>query len=165
MASVIEWVSAGGDMTPAIVALDADPQRQTVDLDALKRWMQGLADRVIVDLAEAHSTCSSPCVGSSTESRRPETAAIARRPAKISAGRPDVVAVARGSGVVHHRRDRTAAFREGVPGHQFAVSATRTNAADRNLVSVASYAGCLGTVRAGPVRRATDGARLSPRPG
>ncbi len=60
MRTVADKVVPGGTIDEAVVALDADPDRNIVGKDAFRGWMQDLADRAIADLHGTHFDIPAP---------------------------------------------------------------------------------------------------------
>jgi uncharacterized protein (DUF885 family) len=60
MQQVSDKIVSGGSVAEAVAALDADPERQITGREALREWMQGVADQTIAELNGTHFDIPEP---------------------------------------------------------------------------------------------------------
>ncbi|MGI9092937.1 MAG: DUF885 domain-containing protein [Mycobacteriales bacterium] len=116
---VVEQIAPGGTLQDAMAALGTDPARRLRGPEALRGWMQRLADRVVGELAGTHFTIPEPgralecCIAPTHDG------GIYYTPPAEDFSRPGRMWWALPEGVEEFStwREATTVFHEGVPGH------------------------------------------------
>ena len=135
MAAVAEQIVPGGTVADAIAALEADPERKLAGTDALQRWMQGLSDRVVGELADVHFDIPAEIRNLECRIAPTKDGGIYYTGPSEDFSRPGRMWWSVPEGVTEFStwREVTTVFHEGVPGHhlQVAQTAYRSNLLNR----------------------------------
>jgi|SRR5580658_6196853 uncharacterized protein (DUF885 family) len=125
MRQVAGEIVPGGSVTDAVAALDADPARRIVGRDALRDWMQGIADTTVAELNGTHFDIPEPartieCMITSTDGGIYYTSPSEdwSRPGRMWWALPD------GLEDFSTWKELTTIYHEGVPGHHLQVAQT-----------------------------------------
>ncbi len=131
-AAMADRVVPGGSVAEAAAVLDADPARTVVGPDALRAWMQGLADRAVAglhgthfDIPEAIQTlrCAIAPPGGNVGAYYTGPSEDLSRPGTMWWAPPP------GQEEFSTWREVTTVYHEGVPGHHLQVAQVVVNAA------------------------------------
>ncbi|OIV36642.1 hypothetical protein BIV57_15175 [Mangrovactinospora gilvigrisea] len=109
----------GGSVDAAVAALDADPARKLAGTDALRGWMQELADRTIAELSGVHFDIPEPVKRIECMIAPTKDGGIYYTPPSDDFSRPGRMWWSVPPGVEEFStwRETTTVFHEGVPGH------------------------------------------------
>lgn len=115
--------------------LNADPELQLHGTDALREWMQGLADGAIADLDGTHFDIPAPAHTIECMVTESGDGGIYYTGPSADWSRPGRMwwAVPPGEDTFHTWQERTTVFHEGVPGHHLQVSQAVFEADSLNL--------------------------------
>ncbi len=126
MDATADRIKPGADLTEAVAALDADPDRQIAGREAFRGWMQDLADRTLDEMAGVHFDIPEPirriecCLAPTNDGGIYYTGPSEdfTRPGRMWWSVPD------GIDRFSPWREVTTVFHEGVPGHHLQVAQT-----------------------------------------
>jgi uncharacterized protein (DUF885 family) len=126
MASVAGQIVRGGSVDDAVAALDADPARNISGKENFRAWMQKLADKTLLDMADVHFDIPEPirriecCLAPTDDGGIYYTGPSEdfHRPGRMWWAVPD------GMETFSTWREVTTVFHEGVPGHHLQVAQT-----------------------------------------
>ena len=147
-----EQIRPGATVEEAIEMLDADPAYQLQGTDALRAWMQELADEAMADLAGSHFDIPEPVRTTRVHDRadRRGRHLLHRAQRGLQPSGPDVVGRAQGRSPSSAPGARlTTVYHEGVPGHHLQVAQTVYRSELLNRWRRLESAGSPGTARAG----------------
>lgn len=119
-------ITGSGSVPEAVVALEADPTRRIVGRDALKDWMQGVADATIAELNGTHFDIPEPALRIEAMIAPTNDGGIYYTPPTEDWSRPGQMWWAPGEGVDDFStwKELTTIYHEGVPGHHLQVAQT-----------------------------------------
>jgi uncharacterized protein (DUF885 family) len=126
MSATADRILAGASVAEAVAHLDADPARKLHGTDALRAWMQELADRSVAELADVHFDIPEPvrrleCMIAPTHDGGIYYTGPSEdfsRPGRMWWSVPESVTE------FSPWRETTTVFHEGVPGHHLQVGQT-----------------------------------------
>ena len=126
MRTVADKIVPGGTVDDAVLALDAEPERNIAGKDAFRRWMQELADQAIADLHGTHFDIPEPvrriecCIAPTSDG------SIYYTGPSEDFTRPGQMwwAVPGGVTTFSTWREVTTVYHEGAPGHHLQVAQT-----------------------------------------
>jgi uncharacterized protein (DUF885 family) len=126
MRTVADKIVPGGTVDEAVLALDAEPERNIEGKDAFRRWMQDLADQAIADLHGTHFDIPEPvrriecCIAPTSDG------SIYYTGPSEDFTRPGQMwwAVPGGVTTFSTWREVTTVYHEGAPGHHLQVAQT-----------------------------------------
>jgi uncharacterized protein (DUF885 family) len=124
MTSTADEIVPGGCVADAVKALDADPERRIFGRDALKDWMQGIADATIAELNGTHFDIPEPARTIECMIAPTEDGGIYYTAPNEDWSRPGRMWWAPGDGVEDFStwKELTTIYHEGVPGHHLQVA-------------------------------------------
>lgn len=119
MARVARQIVPGGSLGEATRALEADPARRISGRDALREWMQGIADTAITDLDGKHFDIPAPAYQIEAMIAPTSDGGIYYTPPSEDMSRPGRMWWALADGVESFStwKEVTTIYHEGVPGH------------------------------------------------
>ncbi|MFT4288433.1 DUF885 domain-containing protein [Nocardioides sp.] len=125
MAATADRILPGASVPEAVAHLDADPARK-IPKDALRGWMQSLADRVIDELAGVHFDIAEPIRRIEAMIAPTNDGGIYYTGPSEDFSRPGRMWWSIPDGVTEFSpwRETTTVFHEGVPGHHLQVGQT-----------------------------------------
>jgi len=126
MRTVADKIVPGGTVDDAVVALDAEPERNIEGKDAFRRWMQELADQAIADLHGTHFDIPEPVRRIECSIAPTSDGAVYYTGPSEDFSRPGRMwwAVPAGITTFSTWREVTTVYHEGVPGHHLQVAQT-----------------------------------------
>ncbi|HCX85882.1 MAG TPA: DUF885 domain-containing protein, partial [Micrococcales bacterium] len=123
---IAEEIMPGTDLFDVMKALDADPERTLHGKDALREWMQGVADEAIAELGKTHFDIPEP-VGTIEAMIAPSsTGGIYYTGPTDDFSRPGRMWWSVPEGVTEFAtwQEKTTVYHEGVPGHHLQIGQT-----------------------------------------
>jgi len=126
MRQVAAKIVPGGSVAGAAAALDADPDRRIYGRDALRDWMQGIADTTIAELNGTHFDIPEPALRIEAMIAPTEDGGIYYTSPSEDWSRPGRMwwAVPASVDDFSTWRELTTIYHEGVPGHHLQVAQT-----------------------------------------
>jgi uncharacterized protein (DUF885 family) len=126
MRQIAEKIVPGGSIPEAVAVLDADPARRIYGRDALREWMQSVADTTIAEMNGTHFDIPEPALTIECMIAPTEDGGIYytspsedwRRPGRMWWALPD------GVDDFATWKELTTIYHEGVPGHHLQVAQT-----------------------------------------
>ena len=130
-----ELYGAGTSVREALDRLNDEPDLQLHGTEALREWMQGIADRAISDLDGTQFDIPAPARRIECMIAPSQDGGIYYTGPSQDFSRPGRMwwAVPEGETTFHTWQERTTVFHEGVPGHHLQIGTAVANAADLNL--------------------------------
>ncbi len=124
MSSTAGKIVPGGNVAEAVKALDADPERRIFGRDALRDWMQGIADATIAELNGTHFDIPEPARTIECMIAPTEDGGIYYTGPNEDWSRPGRMWWALADGVEDFStwKELTTIYHEGVPGHHLQVA-------------------------------------------
>ncbi len=119
MARVAGQIVPGGSLDDAIAALESDPARRITGRDALRDWMQGVADAAIAELDGTHFDIPAPALRIEAMIAPTSDGGIYYTGPSEDGSRPGRMWWALADGVQEFStwKEVTTIYHEGVPGH------------------------------------------------
>ncbi len=126
MRQVSAKISGSDSVADAVAALDADPARRIIGRDALKEWMQGIADTTIAELDGTHFDIPEPARRIDCMIAPTDDGGIYYTPPSEDWSRPGQMWWAPGAGVNNFStwKELTTIYHEGAPGHHLQIAQT-----------------------------------------
>jgi uncharacterized protein (DUF885 family) len=126
MRTVADKIVPGGSVDEAVLALDAEPERNIEGKDAFRRWMQDLADQAIADLHGTHFDIPEPVRRIECRIAPTSDGSIYYTGPSEDFTRPGRMwwAVPGGITTFSTWREVTTVYHEGAPGHHLQVAQT-----------------------------------------
>ena len=124
MGRTADQIVPGGSVADAVKALDADPERRIFGRDALRDWMQGIADATIAELNDTHFDIPEPARTIECMIAPTEDGGIYYTGPNEDWTRPGRMWWALADGVEDFStwKELTTIYHEGVPGHHLQVA-------------------------------------------
>ncbi len=126
MDAVAGRITPGGSVDDAVAALDADPGRVISGKERFREWMQSLADRAVVDMADVHFDIPEPVRRIECRLAPTTDGGIYYTGPSEDFSRPGQMWWAVPEGITDFAtwREVTTVFHEGIPGHHLQVGQT-----------------------------------------
>ena len=126
MRQIAAKIVPGGSVAEAVAALDADPDRRIIGRDALREWMQGVADSTIAELNGPHFDIPEPARRIEAMIAPTENGGIYYTGPSEDWSRPGRMWWALPAGLEDFStwKELTTIYHEGVPGHHLQVAQT-----------------------------------------
>ncbi|WP_434965214.1 DUF885 domain-containing protein [Brevibacterium casei] len=120
---IAEEIMPGTDLFDVMKALDADPERTLHGKDALREWMQGVADEAIAELGKTHFDIPEPVRTIEAMIAPSSTGGIYYTGPTDDFSRPGRMWWSVPEGVTEFAtwQEKTTVYHEGVPGHHLQV--------------------------------------------
>ncbi len=126
MRQIAAKIVTGGSVADAVAELDADPDRRITGRDALREWMQGIADATIAEMDGTHFDIPEPARRIEAMIAPTGDGGIYYTPPSEDWSRPGRMWWALPDGVEEFStwKELTTIYHEGVPGHHLQVAQT-----------------------------------------